>query len=283
MLDWYRPNHGISRNGGTSMKSRIFVVLTCLTFCTPLLAEDWVSLFQRQAAPVRDRADKIARDQELTAVAKRLQQENYQLAQKEVAELADLYDKDPSTRPQISTILSTAGPQRNDSAEAFKPIVPMLTAHLKDADVKTREGASMIILGLKPRPPFEVLEPLMSLAKEKEVGLATLGAVAAFCDQSKQAVFALRDAAAADQPNQKRAITLQVIGTTPCTDTELLDSVAAGLKSDEWNVKLAAVQAAGRFGPAAAPLKADLVRLAAGPTGEPLAEAARSALRQLPQ
>ena len=148
---------------------------------------------------------------------------------------------------------------------------------------KTREGAIRAIAGLKPQAPFEALDPLISLSRtetEHENVQAAIGAVATFCKSSKAAVLALRDAAAAYQPNLKRAITLQAIGTANCTDSELVEALAAGLKSDQENIVYAAAWAAGHFGRAAAPLKGDLQRIAGGPPDARTTAAARETLQR---
>jgi hypothetical protein len=198
----------------------------------------------------------------------RLQLADILSAQKDMADLAVLYEKEPALRFPISTLLYTVGTQRIDSADAFKPLLPALIAHLSDPDAKAREGAIRAIAVLKPEPPFEALDPLIKLSHtetEHENVYVVIAAVARFCQSSKAAVLALRDAAAQDQPNQKRAAALAAIGNSPSRDAELVDALAEGLKSDELNVVRAAVEAAQRFGPAAGPLRSQLERIAARP------------------
>jgi hypothetical protein len=267
--------------------NRAFVILACLTFCTPLLAEDWASILQK--LPANNDDPTLMQQYELAAQPLRQEnlQENSQLVQKvqkvqkEVVELADLYDKDPAMRFPISTLLYVAA--RNDSVEAFKPIVPTMIAHLLDSDTKTREGAIQVVASLRPKPPIEALQPLIYLTRtedEKNVPYMVIGVVSTFCAQSKEAVFALRDAAAAGQPDSKRAAAISQIGYV-CRDSELVNTLEEGLKSDQSNIMRAAIDATGRFGPAAARLRDELERIAASHPDASIAASARTALRQL--
>jgi len=65
---------------------------------------------------------------------------------------------------------------------------------------------------------IEALESLIYLARtetEQENVSAAVGAVASFCEYSKAAVFALRDAAAPDQPNSKGLSRFRLSATQP--------------------------------------------------------------------
>src|SRR5207249_7418117 len=124
---------------------------------------------------------------ELLPAKKRLRSYAIKVVKKDVTDLSDLYEKDPALRFQIATLLYIAGSQRNDSADAFKPIIPKLIAHLLDPDTKTREGAIRAIARLRPRAPLEALEPLISLSRtetEHEDVDAAIQAFATFCRYS---------------------------------------------------------------------------------------------------
>lgn len=130
------------------MKRIFLLVLACL-FCSPLLAEDWVSLFHRtgelfQRMAITKNNDDPATWQEYSSVAQRLAQENSTSVQKEVAELADVYEKNPDIRPVLIHLLSNVGQLRLDTAEAFKPIATLIT-HLYD-DTETRRGAMRVFV-----------------------------------------------------------------------------------------------------------------------------------------
>jgi len=263
------------------------VVLSLLLFSAPSLAQqDWASILHA-VANMPNRPDPInaPAEQQYLAAAARLSHEDVLAAQKEIVVLNTLYQNDPTLRFQISLLLAAVAADRNvDGTDALKPILPTLITHLSDPDVKAREGVTRAIALLRPQPPSEALDTLINLSRAEtqpeNVSIA-IWAVSRYCKTSKAAVLALRDAASADQPNMKRLFALQSIGQTNCTDSELVDALADGLKSDQSNVVATAAQAAARFGPAAERLKPELQRIAAG-QGQ-AAEAARRMLEQLRQ
>ncbi|HLH32890.1 MAG TPA: HEAT repeat domain-containing protein [Terriglobia bacterium] len=236
---------------------RLCIALICLLlFCTPALATDWASLF---ASNNNQEAMRLLGAADIRTV------------QMEVADLNALYQSTPARRLGIGLILYEATLFRgatNDSAEAFKPIVPTLIAHLTDPDVKTRLSVMRVLAMLKPQLPAEALDPFVSLLHsetEIENVRVAIAAVARYCETSKQAVSALADAAGSGQADEKRAAVLMAIGQTNCRDAELVNAVATGLRSDGPNIVLAAVQAVARFDPeTVAPLRPDLERIAAG-------------------
>src|SRR5260221_680672 len=78
--------------------------LACLlSFCAPLtsLAEDWASLLHRVAI-MKNNDDEVGLQQFLAAT-KRLQIDSLPVVQKDVADLSDLYERDPAIRFQIGT------------------------------------------------------------------------------------------------------------------------------------------------------------------------------------
>jgi hypothetical protein len=116
-----------------------------------------------------------------------------------------------------------------------------------------------------------------------------LNVLGRFCTQSeKQAVLALRDAAV-DQNIRKRITALavigqpQLVGESPatCRDPELVDALLEGLKSGQPDIVRQAARAAGRFGPAAEPLRTELERIAAEQRDAPTAAAAKETLNRL--
>jgi hypothetical protein len=250
----------------------------------------WVSLFHRMAATT---PNDTAAVQESGVVENRLAAEDSASAQKELAVLADVYEKHPETRVLLSGLLFGAVQRRGslrDSAEAFKPILPTLMGHFLDPDRNTRLGAVRVFWFLQPSPPLEALAPVVSLSyteTDSEIKAMALQILRRFCPQSKQAVFALRDAAL-DQDNRKRFTALGVIGQsesgeppTTCRDSELVDALLQGLKSGQPDVVRQAVHAAERFGRAAEPLKSELESIAADQRDTTTAAAARATLSQL--
>lgn len=170
----------------------------------------------------------------------RLIREDSSGAQKDVTELAQMYEQHPEVRFLVTMLLSDVGGQRTqtDTADIYKPIIPTLVAHLFDSDKTTRHEAIRILSTLRPSPPFEILEPAIKLSYWETDATATytpLTVAAMFCKQSKQAIQALHDAAAPDQPPEKRVWAFQTIGQAgrlECRDPELTDAVLQGLRSD---------------------------------------------------
>jgi hypothetical protein len=162
-------------------------------------------------------------------------------AKKDVMELAQMYQQHPETRFLITMLLSDINCRRAqpDTAEIYQPIVPTLIAHLFDSDNKsTRFDAMRVLSNLRPSPPFEILEPAIKLSYWETYAAATytpLTVAAMFCKQSKQAIQALHDAAAPDQPPEKRVWAFQTIDQAArleCRGPELIDAVLQGLRSD---------------------------------------------------
>jgi hypothetical protein len=255
-----------------------------LSLCVPLvvLAEDWALLLHRVA--VMKNNDDPAAQQQFLEDAKRLETERPDLVQKEVAELATLYEKDPSSRNVITSLLYIVSTHRQDTSEAFAPIFPALLAHLRDPERETRAGATRVIADMRPRIPSEALDALISLVRDEthtENLTLAMAAVAKFCTNSNPAIATLQNAAAPNQPASKRAIAIHTIGQAQCKAPELLQAIAAGLKDSDPNVLLAAAQSARYFGAAASASRNDLERIASG--DDHAAEAARVTLQQLPQ
>jgi hypothetical protein len=247
----------------------------------------------------------------------RLQWEDSLGAKKDVMELAQMYEQHPETRFLITMLLSDINCRRAqpDTADIYQPIVPTLIAHLFDSDNQgTRFDAMRVLSNLRPSPPFEILEPAIKLSYWETMPSATytpLAVAAMFCKQSKQAIQALHDAAAPDQPPEKRVWAFQTIGQAgrlECRDPELIDAVLEGLRSDPAdeivdktgdrsfrvdtkpypgtnkrppNVVAAAIGATKAFGPDVEQFKQDLVRIAADKTHPLSALNAETALREL--
>jgi hypothetical protein len=173
----------------------------------------------------------------LDAIGQRLVREDSFSAQKDVTELANLYESTPAGWFPVTLILSKVNMERADTAELFKPIIPTLLAHLSNSNASTRQEALRILSSLRPAAPFEILEPAIKMTYAEDAGYVyrPLRVAALFCKQSKQAVFAMRDAAAADQPAKKRVLAFMTIGEAArreCKDSELVDAVLQGLQCD---------------------------------------------------
>ena len=83
----------------------------------------------------------------LDAIGQRLVREDSFSAQKDVTELANLYESKPAGWFPVTLILSKVNMERADTAELFKPIIPTLLAHLSNSNASTRQrGASDTVI-----------------------------------------------------------------------------------------------------------------------------------------
>jgi hypothetical protein len=180
------------------------------------------------------------------SMAQRMSQETTAAAIADVTMLADLYENDPASRQIVSIALLGIPVERQpkgDIQAVLQPIVPTLIRHLLDSSIDAQVNG-YAINALIFVHPIEALDPMITLASRTDVGTLRIDAlrvVALFCQQSKQAVLTLTDAAAPGQPLDQRVIALNNIGEAArasfsgsgCRDKEWSDVVLAGLKSDQ--------------------------------------------------
>jgi hypothetical protein len=246
-------------------------------------------------------------------------QEDTDSAKVELAQLADVYDQHPETRFTIGVFLSSTaygrlnpvalggtnnGSMKTDVALVpFQAIVPTLLNHLFDGEardnprhISANESIMQLFYYLAfPQNPSGniLLQPLIDLYRTETKPSGALGVVAEFCGRSQQAAMTLIEAAAVDQPVEKRAAALHAIGEvlSPssvafCKNPDLIDPVLQGLKSNQQTIVREAIHAAEAFvsqkpsPDVFAPLKTELEGLAANQEDTLTAQNAKQALQQ---
>lgn len=134
------------------LMKRIFLFVICLAFSTSsLLAEDWLSIFHGYTA--LDVTERLTTEEEYVVVLQRLATEDSDSAQKEITELAAVYDQHPGLRLLMDFFLHDVAYGRlaafGGTTDAFlrplQPIVPILFAHLFDSDEKATQATMGVL------------------------------------------------------------------------------------------------------------------------------------------
>jgi HEAT repeat protein len=157
--------------------------------------------------------------------------------------------------------------QRSDSAQLIGHLAPVVARNLQDPDVHIRKGAVLVLSGMRPKPPEEAISYLLSaLQFDHELGPGIVyGLVQIDPNRTDIAhaidVYMKTNMATRDQ----RVDTLNALASRQVTDRRLISDMATNFSDESEDVRLSAIRAIVRSGPAGVEASKQQLRRLAGP------------------
>ncbi|HLI84085.1 MAG TPA: HEAT repeat domain-containing protein [Bryobacteraceae bacterium] len=213
-----------------------------------------------------------------------LQTESAQILEKDVASVGTLLDdKDPQVRFKASALLWAVTMLRQDTTEPLKGILPALLSHFHDPDTRVRANVARAVAGLRPSIPPEALRELLPLVHDTDrtVQDVAIYGITRSVPQSPEARKALLEVLSEGDVAVK-ADALKDVGFVRLQDSAIIEKLRQLLSDKDRSVVLAAIVALDYAGPAAAPARPELQKMAAGDGADrELAKAAAAALASI--
>lgn len=176
--------------------------------------------------------------------------------------------------------------QRQDSAVLIKPHLDAILSLLSSPDQSFVRGGFMILEGLRPVPPPEIVPPIVAYLRRTDPGLAPSQTSAVFlllqdAPENPEVIAAIEEFSKRPIDEAARIATLDAICIQPRKSGRLAAIVIASLRDSSPNVRQRAIYDVRRLGQAALTNAVpDLQRIAVDPNeSDEIKAAAQKALR----
>lgn len=259
------------------------VLLLAIPECRAQIA-DWPKVL-RDLANGQDRPTQAAMEKLISeTLLPTLQTESTQSLKKDVTSIGTLLDdKDPQVRFKASAVLWALTMLRQDTTEPLESILPVLLTHFHDPDSRLRANVARAVAGLRPSIPQEALQELLPLIHDADrtVQDVAIYGITRSVPQSLDARKALLDVLSEGDVALK-VDALKDVGFVRLQDPAIIGKLRQLLSDKDRSVLLAAIMALGYAGPAAAPARSELQKIAENSDSDrELAKAAASAVANI--